>query len=392
MKFAVVAQSPTFGGKLVAVDEAKAKAVPGVTQVVRLTMPLQSSRLTPGPPSRAWPPQARSGMPGPNAKLSTADIVAQLTAAMEKPGAVARHDGDPDGCHRARRAEGRRGIRAAVSRARDHGADELHRAHDQGRLRHLGRDADSRQITGRRSEAHGLKPEQIRIHNHLLGGGFGRRLEYDGIVRAVQIAQQVSGPVQVIWTREEDIQHDMYRPYYYDRMSAGLDAQGKPVGWSHRIAGSSIIARYFPAALKNGVDGDAVECSRDPAYDLGAIHVDWIAQEPPDIPTAFWRGVGPTRSTFVVESFIDELASTTKQDPLAYRLALLDKAPRAAAVLRLAAERSGWGKPLPAGQGRGIALCTGFGSFIAQVVQLSVDRMAPSIPRTCGAWSTAGSS
>jgi len=210
--------------------------------------------------------------------------------------------------------------------------------------------------------------------DHRVAGGFGRRLEYDGTVRAVQIAQQVNGPVQVIWTREEDIQHDMYRPYYYDRMSAGLDQQGKPVGWSHRIAGSSIIARYFPAFVKDGIDPDATDGSANLVYGLSNIHVEWVAQEPPAIPTAFWRGVGITRSTFAVESFVDELAVRAKQDPLAYRLALLDKSPRAAAVLRLAAERAGWGKPLPEGQGRGIALCTGFGTFIAQVVQVTIDK------------------
>src|SRR5215510_4961567 len=221
----------------------------------------------------------------------------------------------------------------------------------------------------------GLKREQVRIHNHLLGGGFGRRLEHDGTVRAVQIAQQVSGPVQVIWTREEDIQHDMYRPYYYDRISAALDAEGKPVGWTHRIASSSIIARYFsPAAMKNGVDDDAVDGSKNQPYDVGAIHVEWVQQEPPGILTTWWRGVGVTRGTFVVESFVDELAADAKVDPLAYRVALLDKNPRAKSVLQLAAERTGWGKPLPAGQGRGIALCIGFGSFIAQVVQVSVDK------------------
>jgi isoquinoline 1-oxidoreductase subunit beta len=134
------------------------------------------------------------------------------------------------------------------------------------------------------------------------------------------------------------------------------------------------MARYFPAALKDGVDSDAVDGSANLAYGLSAIHVEWIAQEPPDIPTAFWRGVGITRSTFVVESFVDELASKAKQDPLAYCLALLEQAPRAGAVLRMAAERCGWGKPLPARQGRGIALCTGFGSFVAQVVQVSVDK------------------
>ena len=374
MKFAVVAQSPTFGGKLVAVDEAKAKAVPGVMQVVRLddAVAIVAAHTWAGKQGLvAAGPQWDAG---PNAKLSTADVVAQLAAAMDGRGAVARHTGDAD---------------AAIARA----PQQIEAEYEQPFLAHATMEPMNctvhmtkdgcdiwvgTQIPGRSQGAvatlTGLKPEQIRIHNHLLGGGFGRRLEYDGIVRAVQIAQQVSGPVQVIWTREEDIQHDMYRPYYYDRISAGLDAQGKPVGWSHRIAGSSILARYFPSALKNGVDGDAVECSAEPAYDLSDIHVEWFAQEPPGIPTAFWRGVGPTRSTFVVESFIDELASTAKQDPLAYRLALLDKAPRAAAVLRMAAEQSGWGKPLTAGQGRGIALCTGFGSFVAQVVQVSVDK------------------
>jgi isoquinoline 1-oxidoreductase beta subunit len=220
----------------------------------------------------------------------------------------------------------------------------------------------------------GLTREQVIIHNHLLGGGFGRRLEYDGTVRAVQIAQKVEGPVQVIWTREEDIQHDMYRPYYYDRLSAGVDARGKAVAWSHRITGSSIIARYNPSWIKDGVDPDAVEASENQPYGFSDIHVAWVAQEPPGIATSWWRGVGATRGTFVVESFVDELAANAKQDPLAYRVALLDKSPRAKAVLQIAAERSGWGQPLPAGQGRGIALCIGFGSFIAQVVEVSVDK------------------
>jgi isoquinoline 1-oxidoreductase beta subunit len=192
-------------------------------------------------------------------------------------------------------------------------------------------------------------------------------------VRAVQIAQHVRGPVQVIWTREEDIQHDMYRPYYYDRISAGVDATGKAVAWSHRITGSSIVARYSPSWIKDGVDPDAVDSSSNQPYEFSDIHVDWVAQEPPGIPTTWWRGVGVTRGTFVVESFIDELAADARQDPLAYRVALLDKNPRAKAVLQIAAERSGWGKPLPAGQGRGIALCIGFGSFIAQVVEVGTD-------------------
>jgi len=179
----------------------------------------------------------------------------------------------------------------------------------------------------------------------------------------------------VIWTREEDIQHDMYRPYYYDRLSAGVDAKGKAIAWSHRITGSSIIARYYPAWIKDGIDPDAVEGSANQPYGFSDIHVDWVRQEPPyGIQTSWWRGVGVTRGTFAVESFMDELAVNTKQDPLAYRVSLLDKNPRAKSVLKLAAEKSGWGKRLPPGQGRGIALCTGFGSFIAQVVQVTVDK------------------
>ena len=374
MKFAVVAISPTFGGKLIAVDESKAKSVAGVTQVVRQDDAVAVVAI------HTW--AAKQGLAaanpqwdaGPNAKLSTADVVKQLAAAMEKPGAFARHEGD---------------AATAIAKA----PQRWEAVYEQPFLAHAvlepmnctvhvtknGCDVwVGTQIPGVTqavvAKVTGLKPEQVRIHNHLLGGGFGRRLEFDGTLRAVQIAQQVEGPVQVIWTREEDIQHDMYRPYYYDRISAGLDGQGKPVGWSHRIAGSSIIARFFPAALKNGIDPDAVEVAADPAYAVGDIHVEWIAQEPPGIPTAFWRGVGVTRGTFVLESFVDELAANAKQDPLAYRLALLEKSPRAKAVLQLAADKAGWGKPLPAGQGRGIALCTGFGSFIAQVAEVSVDK------------------
>ena len=374
MKFAVVAASPTFGGRLLSVDEAKAMSVRGVTQVVRLDDAVAIVAVHTWAAKQGLAAAAPQWDAGPNANLSTDDIVAQLAAAAEQPGAVARHDGDPD---------------AAIAQA----AQKVDAVYEQPFLAHATMEPMNctvhmtkdgcdiwvgTQIPGRTQGAvaklTGLKLEQIRIHNHLLGGGFGRRLEYDGTVRAVQIAEQVNGPVQVIWTREEDIQHDMYRPYYRDRVSAGLDARGSLVGWSQHIAGSSILARYFPTAIKDGIDNDGVESSANLPYGLGNIRVEWTAQEPPGIPTAFWRGVGVTRGTFVVESFVDELAAQVNQDPLAYRLALLDKNPRAAAVLRIAAERAGWGQRLPQGQGRGIALCTGFGTFIAQVVQVSVDK------------------
>jgi len=384
MKFAVLAQSPTFGGKLIAVDEAKAKAVPGVSQVVSLddaVAVVASHTYAAKQGLAAANPQWDAG---PNARISTADIVDELARALEKPGAVALQEGDAAA------------VIAGAARKVEAVYEQPFLAHatmePMNCTVHVTKDGCDiwvgTQVPGRTQAAvmklTGLARGQVRIHNQLLGGGFGRRLEHDGSVRAVQIAQQVSGPVQVIWTREEDIQHDMYRPRYYDRISAGLDAQGKPVGWSHRIAGSSIIARYYgPEALKNGIDRDAVEASANQPYDVGAIHVDYVRQEPPaGIHTTWWRGVGATRGTFVVESFIDELAASAKQDPLAFRIALLEKhstlryaasMPRAKSVLQIAAERSGWGKGLPAGRGRGIALCIGFGSFIAQVVEVRVD-------------------
>jgi isoquinoline 1-oxidoreductase beta subunit len=375
-----VAASPTFGGKLLSVDEAKAKAVPGVSQVVRLEDAVAIVAVHTWAAKQGLAAAAPQWDPGPNANLSTADIVRQLAASSQQPGAVARHDGD---------------ALAAIARA----PARIEAVYEQPFLAHATMEPMNctlqvtkdgcdiwvgTQIPGRTQAAvmkvTGLKREQVRIHNHLLGGGFGRRLEYDGTVRAVQIAQQVEGPVQVIYTREEDIQHDMYRPYYYDRISAGVDASGKAIAWSQHITGSSIIARYFPEAVKDGIDADAVESSQNQPYEFSDIHVEWVAQEPPGIPTAFWRGVGVTRGTFVVESFMDELAAHAKQDPLAYRLALLDKNPRAKAVLQLVAQKAGWGEPLPAGQGRGIALCIGFGSFIAQVVQVTVDEQGAVAP------------
>jgi len=210
------------------------------------------------------------------------------------------------------------------------------------------------------------------VHNHLVGGGFGRRLEADGVARAVEIAKHVDGPVKVVWTREEDIQHDMYRPYWFDRLSAGLDQKGTPIAWNNRFAGSSVIARWLPPGFNNGLDPDSTEGAIDLAYDLPNLHVEYVRVEPPGIPTAFWRSVGPSHNVFVTESFMDELAAAARQDPVAYRRALLGKSPRARAVLDLAAEKSGWGQPLPAGVGRGVALQFVFASYMAHVAEVEV--------------------
>jgi isoquinoline 1-oxidoreductase beta subunit len=177
----------------------------------------------------------------------------------------------------------------------------------------------------------------------------------------------------MIWTRETDIQHDRYRPYYFDRIAAGLDASGRILGWTHKTTGSSVTARWAPPGMrKNGIDPDAVECAENPIYEIAAIKVSWVRHEPPGVVTAWWRGVGPAHNVFVLESFVDELAHAAKQDPVAFRRPLLRKTPRALGVLELAAQKSGWGSALPAGTGRGIMVQSAFGSFLSVVCEVEV--------------------
>src|SRR3989441_448218 len=164
----------------------------------------------------------------------------------------------------------------------------------------------------------------------------------------------------------------MYRPAFFDRLSAGLDEKGAPIAWNHRFAGSSVIARWLPPAFNNGLDPDTTEGAIDLVYALPNMHVEYVRVEPPGIPTAFWRSVGPSHNVFVTESFVDELAAAAKQDAVAYRLALLDKTPRAKAVLALAAEKAGWGQPLPERVGRGVSLQHAFATYMAQVAEVEV--------------------
>ena len=372
MGIAAIAISPVFGGKPKSADEAAALAVKGVRQVVLIDSAVAVVADHLGAAKKGLEAAAIQWDDGPNATLSTADIIRQLEEASKQPGAVASHVGDVDQAF----AGAAQRIDATYQMPfLAHAAMEPMNCTVQ-----LGKDGCDiwvgtqapvlMQLTI--AELTGLPAEAVRIHNQLLGGGFGRRLDVDGAVLAVKVAQKMEGPVKVVWSREEDIQHDMYRPYYYDVFSAGLDADGKPVAWTHRVCGSSVSARYAQALFKDGVDLDAVEGSAPPPYALPNIHVDFVRVEPPGIPTAYWRGVGVTHSVFVVESFIDELAAAAKQDPVAYRKALLVDNPRALGVLTLAAEKAGWGTPLPAGRARGVSVEVGFGSYLAQVAEVEV--------------------
>ncbi|HWX83346.1 MAG TPA: molybdopterin cofactor-binding domain-containing protein, partial [Xanthobacteraceae bacterium] len=303
---------------------------------------------------------------------TTGDIAAELEQATLKPGAVAQNIGDADKAMAgaATKVEAIYQVPFLAHATMEPMNCTVHFRNDACEI-WVGNQALARLQT-RAAKVAGLPPEKVIVHNHLIGGGFGRRLESDGAERAVEIAKHVDGPVKVVWTREEDIQHDMYRPYWFDRLTAGLDKDGKPIAWNHRFAGSSVIARWLPPGFKNGLDPDSTEGAIDLVYDLPNFHVEYVRVEPPGIPTAFWRSVGPSHNVFVTESFIDELAAAAKQDAVAYRRALLDKTPRAKAVLDLAAEKAGWGQPLPKGRGRGVSLQNAFGSTMAHVAEVEV--------------------
>jgi isoquinoline 1-oxidoreductase beta subunit len=222
------------------------------------------------------------------------------------------------------------------------------------------------------AKAAGLPVEKVIVNNHLLGGGFGRKLEPDMVVAAVRVAKQVDGPVKVVWTREEDIQHDVYRPAYRDTISATLSG-GKIVGWKYKVAGSAIMARWFPPGFQKGVDIDGVDSAIDIPYDIPNLHVEFVQAEPPAVPTGFWRGVGPNNNVFAIESFMDELARKSGKDPIEFRRGMLAKNPRMLAALNLAAEKSGWGQQLPTRMARGVSVQPSFASFIATVVEAEVD-------------------
>lgn len=372
VKIATLAQSPVFGGRVRSVDDKAAKGVKGVRQIVRLDDAVAVVADHMGAAKKGLAALVVEWDDGPHAKLATAAIAAELEQATLKPGAVAENVGNVEQAMAAAatKVEATYQVPFLAHATMEPMNCTVHLRKDACEI-WVGNQAVAR-AQAFAAKAAGLRPDQVIIHNHLIGGGFGRRLEADGVARAVEIARQVKGPVKVVWTREEDIQHDMYRPMFFDRLAAGLDAQGRPIAWNNRFAGSSIIARWLPPGFNNGLDPDTTEGAIDLVYDLPNLHVEYVRVEPPGIPTAFWRSVGPSHNVFVTESFMDELAAAAKQDPVAYRLALLGKTPRAKAVLALAAEKAGWGEKLPARTGRGVAIQNAFASYMAMVAEVEV--------------------
>ncbi len=372
LRFATLRLSPVNGGKVVHVDQSKALRVPGVLQVVVL------DDVVAVVGRHMW--AAKCGLDaleiqwddGPNAHVDTALIWDRLRRASGRNGAVARDVGDVD---RALR-EGDAVTAEFEMPFLAHTPMEplnctVHMRPDHAEI-WIGTQVMSR-VRNIVAEVSGLPRESVEIHQHLLGGGFGRRLEPDMAGVAARIGLHVDGPVKVVWTREEDVRHDYYRPAYHDIISARLDGEGRIVAWKHKVTGSSIASRFSPAAVKKGVDPDGVDSAKDVAYDIPNMRVEFVREEPPGVNTGWWRGVGPNNNVFAIESLMEELARSRHVDSIAFRHMHLDTTPRLQAALDLVREKSGWGGALPPGWGRGVAAQTAFGSFIATVVECQVD-------------------
>jgi isoquinoline 1-oxidoreductase subunit beta len=377
MLTAVVARPPVFSGRVKSVDASRTKAIPGVQHVVEIDRGV--AVVADGYWSASKGREALQIVwdEGTLAGLDSRKQREEYAALAQQPGAVARKEGD---------------VATAMGRT----LKKLEAVYELPYLAHATMEplncvADVRpdrcevwtgtqfQTVDRMAaaQAAGLKPEQVNVHTTLLGGGFGRRAVFDChfVREAVQISKAIKAPVKVIWTREDDTRGGYYRPMSYHSLAGGLDASGNPVAWQHRIVCQSFIAgtAFEAAIIKDGVDHTAVEGAAEIPYEMPNLLVDW-KRAPDGVPTLWWRSVGHSHTAFVVESFVDELAYAAGKDPLEFRRLLLSKHPRYKAVLELAADKAGWGKPLPEGHGRGLAVHESFGSLVAEVAEVSVAR------------------
>ncbi len=375
MLIALVARPPVFGGKAKSIDDTATKHVPGVRHVVEIDRGVAVVADGFWAAKKGREALRISWDDGPLASLNTATQGEEYAELAKKPGAVARKEGDAD---------------AAMAKA----AKTLEAVYELPYLAHAPMEplncvADVRPdgcdiwtgTQGQTFDHHaavaitGLKPEQVKLHTTLLGGGFGRRAVIDAhfVSEAVQISKSIKAPVKVIWTREDDIRGGYYRPRAHHTIAAGLAANGSTLAWKHGIVCQSFAVGtpFENAIVKDGIDETAVEGAADLPYQIPNLAVTWQIA-PAGVPVIWLRSVGHTHTAFVVESFMDELAHAAAKDPLEYRRAMLTKHPRHKRVLELAAEKAGWGSPLPEGHGRGIAVHESFGSFVADVAEVSV--------------------
>ncbi len=366
MQYAVIARCPVFGGKVASFDASKTKTVPGVKSVVQISngvAVLADNTWNAMEGRRALTVQWDEG---PTASMNSARLSQIFADKLQQPGSVARKDGD---------------AAAAIS----NGSKKIDSTYEVPFLAHAPMEpmnctadvrADSCEVwasTQMQSPARdaaakitGLNPEKVQVHTEFMGGGFGRRGQVDFINEAVEVSKAAGIPVKVTWSREDDLQQDQYRPASACRFSGALDAEGWPVALTARIACPPF------GGLQNGVSRTGVEGVSTMPYGLANFLCDYHAIDA-GIPVNYWRSVGYSQNTFFIESFLDELAAAGGKDPVELRRKMLASVPRLRAALELAADKAGWGKPLPAGRGRGVSVVNNVGSFTAQIAEVSVN-------------------
>lgn len=372
MLYASVARPPVFGAKEKSSDPDAARKIKGVEQVIRIGRGVAVCARSFEAARRGRSALVIQWDGGSQPDLDNAFVQKTLLEHLKQTGVEARNDGD---------------VRKALASA----AKKMESVYLLPYLAHATMEpmnctawvrkdrcdvwVPTQSQTGAQQTAAmlaGLDPKKVHIHTTYLGGGFGRRAETDVVEEAVAVSKAVGKPVKVLWTREEDIHHDFFRPGNCCRIEGALDAQGKITAWSHRVVVPSIFARVFPQMMQKEIDPAAVEGIADLPYEVPNLRVEYVRLDLP-IPVGFWRSVGSTHNAYTVESFMDELARAAGKDPLDFRLEHMAKTSALRRVLETAADKAGWGKTLKAGQARGLACHSCFGSHVAQVAEISVN-------------------
>lgn len=377
MLTAVITRCPVFGGKVKSFDDRKAKAITGVKSIVQVPTGVAvvadnfwSAKVGRDALNIVWDEGQLADFDSKKQRRKYADLA-------KTPGAIARKDGDADAA--LLKAKKKISAEYEVPYLAHATMEPLNAVVD---FREDGCDiwtGTQFQTVDRNSAAEvlGLKAEQINLHTTFLGGGFGRRANphSDFVTEAAHVVKAVKKPMRVLWTREDDIRGGYYRPMWYDRISAGIDENGNLKAWKHTIVGQSIIkgTAFENVLVKDGIDETSVEGASDIPYDIPNILVELHSPEYP-ITVLWWRSVGHSHTAFIVETFIDEIAHTAGKDPYEFRRTLLAKDPRRKALLELVAQKAGWGRTLAKGRGRGIAVHKSFGSYVAQVAEVSVTK------------------
>jgi len=383
MVYASLEQCPVQGGTLKSFDAVKARAMPGVIDVVQIPDGVAVVAQSYWQAVQAREQLVVQWDEGPNANLTTAAMFEGTRAALSSGKPIpAKKAGDPDAVIAQATAQGSKVLRAEyLTQMLSHSPMEPMNytadvRPDGARL--VGPTQWPDALQGAIAKIVGLDPKTITVENTFLGGGFGRRIDFDYAIQAAQISKAVGKPVKLVWTREDDLQHDFYRPLAVHQLAAAVGADGKPSALTWRGASHSVTGRVFglPAEAPDGLMSEAAV----PLYDVPAARHELVKHDA-GVRVGYWRAVSHNMNTFANESFIDELAASAGKDPVAYRLSLLENQPRMTNLLKTLAAKAGWDSPAATGRSRGVAIMEGYDTFIGAVLEISMKDGAPQVHR-----------